>query len=257
MIHPTAIIHPQAELDFNVQIGPYSVIDANVSIGTGTQIGPHVIIKGPTRIGRDNKIHQFSSLGDDPQDKKYGGEPNTRLEIGDNNVIREYCTMNRGTHQGGGVTRIGNDNWIMAYTHFAHDCQVGNHTIFANGASLAGHVRVEDYVTLGGFSLVHQFCIMGIHSFSGAGSVIFKDVPPYVTVWGNRAEAYGINKEGLKRRGFDNVTIRVLHQTYKIIYKQGLTVEEAIEQLKPLAVKHPEVNHFITFLQQSTRGIVR
>lgn len=257
MIHATAIIDPQAELDSTVQVGPYSVIGAKVQIGAGTQIGPQVVVKGPTQIGCDNKIYQFASLGDDPQDKKYGGEPDTRLEIGNGNVIREYCTMNRGTVQGGGVTRIGNDNWIMAYTHFAHDCQVGNFTVFANGASLAGHVCIQDYVILGGFTLVHQFCTMGIHSFSGAGSVIFKDVPPFVTVWGNRAESYGINKEGLKRRGFSNETIQILHQAYKIIYKQNLTIDKAVHKLKELAPTCEEVNHLIKFLQQSPRGIVR
>jgi len=257
LIHPTAIIDPQAEIASQVEIGPYSVIGAHVQIQSGTWIGPHVVIKGPTRIGQDNKIYQFSSLGGEPQDKKYNGEPETCLEIGNRNVIREYCTMNRGTVQGGGVTRIGNDNWIMAYTHFAHDCQVGNETIFANGASLAGHVRIDDYVILGGFTLVHQFCVLGIHSFSGAGSVIFKDVPPFVTVWGNRAEPYGINKEGLRRRQFSGESIRGLYQAYKIIYKQNLTIEQALEQLQILAQQCPEVNHFITFLQQSTRGIVR
>ena len=257
MIHATAIIDPKAELDSTVQVGPYSVIGAHVQIDAGSQIGPHVVIKGPTRIGQHNKICQFASLGEDPQDKKYGGEPETSLEIGDRNLIREYCTMNRGTVQGGGTTRIGHDNWIMAYTHFAHDCQVGNATVFANGASLAGHVQIEDYVILGGFSLVHQFCVMGKYSFSGAGSVIFKDVPPFVTVWGNRAEAYGINKEGLKRHGFSSEIIHTLHQAYKIIYKQNLTIEQAIKKLEELAQQCSEVNHLITFLQQSTRGIVR
>lgn len=257
MINVHALIDPKAELDSNVQVGPYSIIGAQVQIGSGTWIGPHVVIKGPTQIGCDNKIHQFASLGDDPQDKKYGGEPDTRLEIGDRNVIREYCTMNRGTVQGGGVTRIGNDNWIMAYCHIAHDCEIGNETVFANGASLAGHVRIEDYVILGGFTLVHQFCVMGMHSFSGAGSVIFKDVPPFVTVWGNRAEAYGINKEGLRRRGFSNDTIRLLHQAYKIIYKQNFTTEQAIEILKELTEKHSEIRQLVSFLRQSTRGIVR
>jgi UDP-N-acetylglucosamine acyltransferase len=257
LIDAHALIDPQAELDSHVDVGPYSIIGANVQIAAGTWIGPHVVIKGPTRIGSDNKIYQFASLGEDPQDKKYGGEPGTRLEIGDRNVIREYCTMNRGTVQGGGVTHIGDDNWIMAYTHFAHDCQVGNQTIFANGASLAGHVRIEDYVILGGFTLVHQFCVMGRHSFSGAGSVIFKDVPPFVTVWGNRAEAYGINKEGLRRCGFNADTIRALHQAYKVIYKQNLTIEQAIEELKDLSQQYEEVRQLTTFLQQSTRGIVR
>lgn len=257
LIDPHALIDSKAELDNDVSIGPYSIIGADVQIETGTWIGPHVVIKGPARIGRDNKIYQFASLGEVPQDKKYSKEQKTGLEIGDRNEIREYCTMNRGTVQGGGVTRIGNDNWIMAYCHFAHDCQVGNQTIFANGASLAGHVRIEDYVILGGFTLVHQFCTMGIHSFSGANTLIFKDVPPFVTVWGNRAEAYGLNKAGLKRRGFSTETIRALHQAYKIIYKQNLTIEQAIENLKDLSDKHPEVRQLVAFLRQSKRGIVR
>lgn len=257
LIDARAVIDSKAELDRDVHVGPYSIIGAHVHIAAGTWIGPHVVIKGPTHIGKNNKIYQFASLGDVPQDKKYAGEPETCLEIGDRNEIREYCTMNRGTVQGGGVTRIGNDNWIMAYTHIAHDCQVGNYTVFANGASLAGHVCIEDYVILGGFTLVHQFCAMGVHSFSGAATVIFKDVPPFVTVWGNRAEAYGINKEGLKRRGFSSETIRALHQAYKTIYKQNLTTEQAIEELKTLSEKYLEVAQMIAFLRQSTRGIVR
>ena len=257
LISAHALIDPKAEVDNNVVVGPYSIISANVQIKAGTWIGPHVVIKGPTRIGRDNKIYQFTSLGENPQDKKYKGEVNTRLEIGDRNEIREYCTMNRGTVQGGSVTHIGNDNWIMAYCHIAHDCQVGNHTVFANGASLAGHVRIEDHVILGGFTLVHQFCAMGVHSFSGASSLIFKDVPPFVKVWGNRAEAYGINKEGLRRQGFSSETIRALHQAYKIVYKQNLTTEQAIENLNELRYKYSEVRQLVTFLRQSTRGIVR
>lgn len=257
LIDSHAIIDPKAELADDVEVGPYTIIGAHVQIGAGTWIGPHVVIKGPTRIGCHNRIYQFASLGDNPQDKKYAGEPDTRLEIGDNNEIREYCTMNRGTVQGGGITKIGNGNWIMAYTHFAHDCQVGNHTIFANGASLAGHVRIDDYVILGGFTGVHQFCAMGAYSFAGAGSIIFKDVPPYVTVWGNRATPYGINKEGLKRHQFSSETIRALHEAYKIIYKQNLTTEQAIEILKERSIACPEINLLITFLQQSTRGIVR
>lgn len=257
LIHPQAIVDPKAELDSSVQVGPFSVIEANVQIGADTVISSHVVIKGPTRIGKNNRIYQFASLGEIPQDKKYAGEP-TRLEIGDNNEIREYCTMNRGTEQGGGLTSIGNDNWLMAYTHFAHDCHVGNHTIFANGASLAGHVNIDDYVILGGFSLVHQFCSMGAYSFSGAGSVIFKDVPPYVTVWGNRAESFGLNKEGLKRNGFSPEAIRILYQAYKIIYKQGFTVEEALLELRKLAAICPEVNPLVEFLEKrSARGIVR
>jgi len=257
LIDAHALIDPTADIDSDVEVGPYSIIGAKVQIASGSWIGPHVVIKGPTQIGHDNKIYQFASIGEVPQDKKYKGEPQTRLEIGDRNEIREYCTVNRGTVQGGGVTRIGNDNWIMAYCHIAHDCDVGNKTIFANNTSLAGHVRIEDYVILGGFTLVHQFCAIGMHSFSGANTLIFKDVPPFVTVWGNRAEAYGINKEGLKRRGFSSETIRALHQAYKIIYKQNLTTELAIETLKELREKHPEVRQLVTFLQQSKRGIVR
>jgi UDP-N-acetylglucosamine acyltransferase len=256
LIDPRAVIDPSAELDSSVTVGAYSIIGANVQIDAGTCIAPHVVIKGHTRIGKENKIYQFSSLGEDPQDKKYAGEV-TYLEIGDRNEIREYCTMNRGTVQGGGMTRIGNDNWIMAYTHFAHDCIVGNHTIFANGASLAGHVTIDDYVILGGFSLVHQFCSMGKYSFSGASSLIFKDVPPFVTVWGNRAEAYGLNKEGLKRHGFSPETIQALHNAYKTIYRSNHTTEQAIEILSEKVAEFPEVGLMVDFLKNSKRGIVR
>lgn len=252
-----ALIDPKAELDSDVSVGPYSVIGPNVQIAAGTWIGPHVVIKGSTQIGRDNKIYQFTSLGEDPQDKKYRGELETRLVIGERNEIREFCTMNRGTVQGGGMTSIGDDNWIMAYCHIAHDCYVGSQTIFANGASLAGHVRIADYVVLGGFTLVYQFCTMGMHSFSGASTLVLKDVPPFVTVWGNRAEAYGINKEGLRRRDFSSDTIRALYQAYKIIYKQNYTIEQAIENLQELSNNYPEVAQMVAFLQQSKRGIVR
>lgn len=257
MIHSTAIIDPKAQLDSSVIVGPYSVIGANVYIDAGTRIESHVVLKGPTRIGKSNRICQFTSLGEDPQDKKYNHEPDCWLEIGDNNEIREYCTMNRGTQQGGGLTRIGNDNWIMAYTHFAHDCHVGNHTVFSNGASIAGHVHIGNHVILGGFTGVHQFCAMGDHSFAGASSIIFKDVPPYVTVWGNRAEPYGINKEGLRRRGFSAETINQLFRAYKIIYRQNNTVEEAIQQLQAMQAECPEVTTLIEFLQNSSRGIAR
>ncbi len=257
LIHPTAIIDPRAELDSSVEIGAYSIIEGTVQIGANTKIAPHVVIKGSTRIGCENRIYQFASLGENPQDKKYAGEVETYLEIGDRNEIREYCTMNRGTIQGGGLTKIGDDNWIMAYAHFAHDCIVGNHTIFANGASIAGHVQVGDYAILGGFTGVHQFCRLGAHCFTGGGSIIFKDVPPYVTVWGNRAEAYGINKEGLKRRGFTPEAINQLHHAYKIIYKNNLTTQQALEQLKQLAQECDAVNLLVEFLQNSERGIVR
>jgi UDP-N-acetylglucosamine acyltransferase len=256
LIDPRAVIDPTAELDSSVTVGAYAIIGANVQIGAGTNIAPHAVIKGHTRIGKDNKIYQFASLGEDPQDKKYRGEE-TYLEIGDRNEIREYCTMNRGTVQGGGITRIGNDNWIMAYTHFAHDCVVGNHTIFANGASLAGHVTIADHVILGGFSLVHQFCSMGAYSFSGASSLIFKDVPPFVTVWGNRAKAYGLNKEGMKRHGFSPETVQALNDAYRVIYRSDCTTTEAIQALSEKAEQFPEVALMVEFLKTSKRGIVR
>lgn len=257
MIDPRAIVDPQAKLGERVTVGPYSIIAAHVEIGDGTWIGPHVVINGPTRIGRDNKIYQFASLGDAPQDKKYAGEPTT-LEIGDRNVIREYCTFNRGTVQGGGVTRIGDDNWIMAYVHIAHDCLIGNQTILANGASLAGHVTIADYAILGGFTLVHQFCALGAHSFCGFGSSVSKDVPPYVMVAGGHAAApHGINTEGLKRRGFSPELLRALREAYKIVYRSNLTVEQALLQLRPLGQTHPEVQELIRFLETSTRGIIR
>jgi len=257
VIDKHALIDPKAELNSDVQIGAYSIIGADVQIAAGTWIGPHVVVKGPTRIGRENKIYQFASIGEDPQDKKYGGEPDTWLEIGDRNVIREYCTLNRGTVQGGGVTRIGHDNWIMAYCHIAHDCIVGNQTVLANGTTLGGHIEIEDYAILGGFTLVHQFCRMGKHSFSGGGSVITQDVLPFVTVSGNRAKAYAINKEGLKRRSFSSETIQALHEAYKVIYRKKLTIEQAIEALKELSEKYTDVRDMVTFLQKSERGIVR
>lgn len=256
MIHPTAIIDKQANLDSSVEVGPYSIIEGPVEIGANTWIGPHVVIKGPTRIGESNRIYQFASLGDIPQDKKYAGEE-TYLEIGDNNEIREYCTMSRGTVQGGSYTRIGHNNWLMAYTHFAHDCIVGNETIFANGASLAGHVIVEDYVILGGFSGVHQFCQVGAHSFIAAGAIVFKDVPPFVMAAGNSASAFGLNREGLKRRGFSEEVMNHIRQAYKIAYKSNLTLKAAIQALEPLAAECAEVAHFMQFLQNTTRGIVR
>lgn len=257
VIHERAIIDPGAKLGSGVHVGAYSIIGAEVEIGDGTWIGPHVVINGPTRIGRDNKIFQFASLGEAPQDKKYAGE-HTALEVGDRNVIREYCTLNRGTAQGGGVTRIGDDNWIMAYVHIAHDCLIGNQTVFANGAALAGHVSVGDYAILGGFTLVHQFCALGAHCFCGMGSAVSKDVPPYVMVAGGHAAApHGINTEGLKRRGFSSETLRALRDAYKIVYRSGLTVEQALVQLEPLAQAHTDVNEFVRFLKASSRGIIR
>ncbi|MEK6749988.1 MAG: acyl-ACP--UDP-N-acetylglucosamine O-acyltransferase [Pseudomonadota bacterium] len=256
MIDARAIIDPKARIGNNVSVGPYAVIGADVEIGDDTVVGPHTVIRGPTRIGKQNKIFQFTSLGDAPQDKKYHGEP-TVLEIGDRNSIREFCTINRGTTQDVGVTRIGNDNWIMAYVHIAHDCQVGNHCTFANASSLAGHVSVGDYAILGGFTLVHQFCTLGAHSFTAMGSVIAKDVPTYVMVSGNPAHAHGLNSEGLKRRGFSAQVLQHLRRAYKVIYRAGNTIDQAQEQLKTMLDECPEIAPILNFLQQSIRGIVR
>lgn len=254
MIDKTAIIDPSAHIAKGVHIGPYSVIGPSVEIGEDTWIGPHVVIQGPTRIGRHNKIFQFSSIGEVPQDLKFQGET-TFLEIGDRNVIREFCTLNRGTAQDKSVTRIGNDNLLMAYVHIAHDCQVGNHTIFANNASLAGHVIVEDYVTLGGFSCVFQFCKLGMHSFITAHSRIVKDIPPYVKIAGYCAKPFGLNTVGLQRRGFTNAAMTQLKRAYKIIYRNGLTTAQAIQELEKLGSE--EVQAFIQFIGSSHVGIIR
>ena len=256
MIHPTAIVDEAAEVAEDVEIGAYSIIGADVSIDQGTWIGPHVVIKGPARIGKQNKIYQFSSLGDDPQDKKYDGEP-TSLEIGDRNVIREFCTFNRGTQQDAGVTRIGDDNWIMAYVHIAHDCQVGSDIILANCASLAGHVHIADKVILGGFTAIHQFCRIGYHAFSGLGTIIKSDVPPYLMISGDPAVPHGMNLEGLKRSGFTPEQIKALKNAYKIIYKAGNRLQEAIDLLDELSSQHDVVARLPEFLRQSSRGIVR
>ncbi|MEQ1667973.1 MAG: acyl-ACP--UDP-N-acetylglucosamine O-acyltransferase [Sulfuriferula sp.] len=256
MIHNTAIIHPGAQIAEGVSIGAYSIIGEHVSIGAGTTIAPHVVIHGHTQIGRDNQIFQFCSLGEVPQDKKYAGEP-TRLEIGDRNIIREFCTFNIGTVQDTGVTRIGNDNWIMAYVHLAHDCNVGNHTIFANNASLAGHVEVGDYAILGGFTGVHQFCKIGAHVMTGISSVVFKDVPPYLMIAGQPAAPHGINSEGLKRRGFSAAALSGLKRAYKLLYREGLGIAEAKIQLAALAQDVVEVQTMVDFLTKSERGIVR
>jgi len=256
MIHQTAIVHPGAKIGNGVEIGPYSVIGEHVEIGDGTWIGPHVVLEGHTCIGRENKIFQFSSLGGIPQDKKYAGEP-TRLEIGDRNTIREYCTFSTGTVQDGGVTRIGNDNWIMAYVHVAHDCQVGNNTIFANGASLAGHAHVGDWAILGGFSGVHQFVRVGAHSFIGAFALLLQDLPPYVTVGGSPAEPHGINSEGLRRRGFSAEAIAAIKRAYRILYRKNLSLSEAREQIIALAVDYAEVQPFADFIGVTGRGLVR
>lgn len=256
MIDATAVIDAGAEIAADVSIGPYTVIGANVAIETGTRIGPHVVITGHTRIGRDNTVHPFASIGDDPQDKKYGGEP-TRLEIGDRNTIREFVTINRGTAQDEGVTRLGDDNWIMAYVHIAHDCQVGNQTIFANNASLAGHVTIGDYVILGGFTLVHQFCSLGPHSLTAYGAGISLDVPPYVTVGGSPASPHGLNMEGLRRRGFPAETRKALKQAYKTLYRENRSLQDAITELRGRVEACPELGVLVSFLENQTRGIVR
>lgn len=258
MIDSRAIIDLKAELAADVIVGPYAIIGPDVKIGAGTKIGPHTVIRGPTRIGRDNHIFQFASIGEDPQDKKYHGEP-TELHIGDGNTIREYCTINRGTIQGGGITRIGDDNWIMAYVHIAHDCQIGNHTIFANGASLAGHVNVNDWAILGGFTLVHQFCTLGAHCFTAFASAVSQDVPPYILVSGHmaRARPHGLNNEGLRRRGFSDETLRWLRQAYKVIYRSGFSLEQAIIKLKEMTQECAEIELFVDMLSNTTRGIIR
>lgn len=257
MIHPTAIVHPGARLGANVEIGPYAVVGEHVEIGDGTRIGAHAVITGHTRIGRDNRIYQFASIGEIPQDKKYAGEP-TRLEIGDRNTIREFTTLNVGTVQGGGVTRIGSDNWIMAYVHIAHDCIVGNHTIFANCTNLAGHVEVDDYAILGGFTGVHQFCKIGAHVMTAVNTTVFKDIPPYVTAAGSDgAKPHGLNTEGLRRRGFSPETLAALKQAYKTLYRSGLTLEEAKARLAEQAETEPAVKLLVDFLARSTRGIIR
>ncbi|HKJ10566.1 MAG TPA: acyl-ACP--UDP-N-acetylglucosamine O-acyltransferase [Gammaproteobacteria bacterium] len=256
MIDERAVIHPSARLDEDVEVGPYAIIGPEVQIGAGTRIGPHAFVKGPARIGRDNRIFQFASVGDDPQDKKYGGEP-TWLEIGDRNVIREYCTINRGTVQDEGVTRIGDDNWIMAYVHIAHDCQVGSNTVFANNASLAGHVRIEDHVILGGFTLVHQFCSIGTHSFTSYSTGISKDIPPYLMVSGSPARPHGLNSEGLRRHGFPVAEREALRKAYKTLYRSGSTLEQALKDLRELAQTSSSVATMVAFIENRTRGIIR
>jgi UDP-N-acetylglucosamine acyltransferase len=256
LIDPRAIVHPEAELAADVQVGPFSVIGAGVSIGAGTRIGPHVVIQGPTRIGAGNRIFQFTSIGEDPQDKKYQGEI-TRLEIGDRNVIREFATIHRGTAQDRGATSIGSDNLFMAYTHVAHDCVVGDGVIMANAASLAGHVHLQDRAILGGFSLVHQFCKIGKYSFSAMGSIISRDIPPYVMVGGQPTRPHGINGVGLERRGFSPETIMEIRRAYKVIYKSGHKLDEAIALLADMATRTPELSCMVEFLRSLGRSIIR
>jgi UDP-N-acetylglucosamine acyltransferase len=256
VIHPSAIVDAKAVVGDGVEIGPYSIIGADVEIGAGTWVGPHVVIRGPTRIGKENRIYQFCSLGDAPQHTAYHGEP-TRLEVGDHNIIREYVTLNRGTVAGHGVTRVGSNNFIMAYCHVAHDCVVGDNTVFANGSSLAGHVSIGDFAVLGGFTMVHQFCRVGAYCMTAVNSVIFKDVPPFLMASGYGAEPHGLNVRGLKRRGFSQEAILGLRRAYKILYKSELVLEEALKQLEPLVPACPPVGDLVEFIKGSERGIIR
>ena len=255
-IHPTAIISDSAVIEDGVEIGPYTVIGDDVTIGSGTRIDSHVVINGPTRIGHDNHIYQFASIGDDPQDKKYRGEP-TRLTIGDRNTIREFCTVSRGTTQDLGDTVLGDDNWIMAYVHIAHDCVVGNKTIMANNVTLAGHVHVDDWVIFGGFSGAHQFTRIGAHAFLGMYSGVNRDVPAYTMVSGQPAIPRGINSEGLKRREFSEEQIRNIKNAYRLVYRKGLKLAEAIEEIEQLSRSQPELVIFLESLRASERGIIR
>ena len=255
-IDPRAIVSPRAELAEGVTVGPYTVIEEGVKIGKGTWIGPHAVIKGPTTIGEGNKIFQFASIGDAPQDLKYKGEP-TRLEIGDRNVFREFTTMNRGTAGGGGVTIIGSDNLFMAFTHVAHDCRVGSRIVMANYATLAGHVELGDWVIMGGYSGTHQFTKVGAHAFIGNNAAVTRDVPPYVMAVGTPAVPHSINSEGLKRRGFTPEQIRNLKNAYRVLYRSDLKLEDAMAQLKKMAETQPEIQPMIDFIGRSTRSLVR
>ena len=256
MIDPRAIIAPDAELGEGVQVGPYTVIGAAVRIGAGSWIGPHAVINGPTTLGRENKVFQFASIGDAPQDRKYRGEP-TRLEVGDRNVFREFCSINRGTAGGRGVTRIGDENLFMAYSHVAHDCIVGSQCIMSNCTALAGHVELGDWVILSGYSGVHQFCKVGAHSFLANNAAVTRDVPPYLLVAGMPAEPKGVNSEGLKRRGFGTQQISNIRNAYRLLYRSGLKLAVATEQLQALAADQPELLPFVQFLAASDRSIVR
>jgi UDP-N-acetylglucosamine acyltransferase len=255
-VHATALVHAGAKLAPGVTVGAFSILGEHVDVGEGSWIGPHVVLDGRVRIGRNNRIYQFASIGAPPQDKKYAGE-DTAVEIGDGNTIREYVTINRGTARDAGVTRVGNDNWIMAYVHFAHDCQIGNQTIFANACELAGHVHVGDWAILGATTLVHQFVHIGAHSFTGMGTYLPQDLPPYVMAAGNMAKPYGINSEGLRRRGFSAETIARIKRAYRTLYRASLSLEEARRELGAQAADCPEVAALVEFLARSKRGFIR
>jgi UDP-N-acetylglucosamine acyltransferase len=256
VISPQAIIEEGARIGENVSVGPFSIIGENVVIGDGTTIGSHATIKGRTTIGRNNRIYQFSSLGEAPQSLSYKGEP-TELHIGDDNTIREYCSLNTGTADGGGITRIGNQNFLMAYVHIAHDCILGDHIIFANGASLAGHVTIGDYAILGGFTLIHQFCKVGAHVMTGINTVSFKDIPPFIKVAGNTASPFGLNVKGLQRRGFESEDISALKQAYRTLYRSSLSFQDAMDRISEQAGGNRYVEEFLAFLANSERGVAR
>jgi UDP-N-acetylglucosamine acyltransferase len=256
LIDERAVVSPEAHVDSTVHIGPYAIIGAGVEIAAGTRVESHAVIKGPTVIGEDNHIFQFASIGDVPQDKKFAGEP-TRLVIGARNTIREYCTINRGTVQDEGVTRVGDDNWLMAYTHIAHDCVVGNHTIFANNASIAGHVHVDDHAILGGFTAVHQFCRIGTNALSSMFTYVTKNIPAFVTASGRPAEPRGVNTEGLKRRGFSAEQIRSVREAYRLVYRQSLGLDEALRELEGSAGDDPVLAVFVSSLKAGSRGLIR
>jgi len=256
MIHPTALIDPKAELADDVEVGAFTIIDAKVRIDAGTRVGPHAVLTGRTTIGKNNHIFQFTSIGEQPQDKKYAGE-DTELIIGENNTVREFCTFSRGSLQGGGVTRIGNNNWIMACVHIAHDCTLGDNIIMANNASLAGHVTIGDHAILSGYSLIHQFCTVGEHSFTSFASHVNQSIPPYVTVSGEKARVKGINSEGLKRRGFTSEQINQVRRAYKALYRKSLSLEDATTEINKMAAESPEIEPLAAFLKSAERGIIR
>ncbi len=256
MIDPHALVSPQAELAGDVEVGPFAVIGPMVRIGPRTRIGPHVVINGPTTIGADNRIFQFASIGDAPQDKKYQGEP-TRLEIGDRNVFREFCTVNRGTTHDEGVTRIADDNLFMTYTHVAHDCQLGSRIVMANCATLGGHVELGDWVIMGGFAGIHQFCKVGAHAFIANNAAVTRDVPPYVMAVGQPAVPHSVNSEGLKRRDFSAQQISHIREAYRILYRRGLPLQDAVRELRLLAATQPEIQSFVDFIAASTRSLIR
>jgi UDP-N-acetylglucosamine acyltransferase len=255
-IHPSALVHAGARLAAGVEVGPFTIVGEHVEVGEGTWIGANVVLDGHVKIGRRNRIFHFASIGAPPQDKKYAGEP-TGVEIGDDNTIREYVTINRGTAQDAGVTRVGSENWIMAYVHFAHDCQIGSRTIFANACQLAGHVTVGDWAIFGATTLVHQFVHIGAHAFTGMGTYLPQDLPPYVMAAGNMAKPYGINSEGLKRRGFSPDTIQALKRAYRTLYRSGLGLEDARLELQAQVAACPQVQPILEFLSRSKRGIIR